>query len=126
LVPERVVESITQEQALADGTSIAASESPTGKTPSGGSVGGNSSGTSGQRVVREIDIEPMNWLLHTKTNYTKLQVRKLILQKLALILLHGAVRQGGAAALPNTSSPPRDENPLSNPHTIPQGGMRVW
>jgi hypothetical protein len=76
----------------------------------------------------------MNWLLHTKTNYTdwaltmkiKLQVRKLILQNLALILLHGAVRQGGAAALPNTSSPPRDENPLSNPHTIPQGGMRVW
>jgi hypothetical protein len=67
---------------MMDGTSVAASGSPAGKTPPSGSVGGNGSGTSSQHVVREIGIRPANCLLLTKMNYTKLAlIMKIKLQE---------------------------------------------
>jgi hypothetical protein len=71
-------------QAMTDGSSIPLSGSTAGKTPLG-SGGSNGSGGSGQRVVREIGVEPTNWPLLIKTNYIewalimkiKLQVRNL-------------------------------------------------
>jgi hypothetical protein len=56
---------------MMDDASVAASGTPTGKTPPGGSVGSNGSGASGQQIVREIGIGPANCPLLTKTNYTK-------------------------------------------------------
>jgi hypothetical protein len=55
-----------------------------GKTPSESDENNGSSG-SGQQVVREIGVEPVNWPLLTKMNYTewalimkiKLQARNL-------------------------------------------------
>jgi hypothetical protein len=69
---------------MADSSSLPSSGSAAGKTPPG-SGGNNGSGSSGQRVVREIGVGPANWPLLTKMNYTewvlimkiKLQVRNL-------------------------------------------------
>jgi hypothetical protein len=69
---------------MTDSSSLPSSGSAAGKTPPG-SGGNNGSDGSGQRVVREIGVEPTNWPLLTKTNYTewalitkiKLQVRNL-------------------------------------------------
>jgi hypothetical protein len=69
---------------MTDNSSLLSSRSTTDKTPPG-SGGNNGSGGSGQRVVREMGVGPVNWLLLTKMNYTewalimkiKLQTRNL-------------------------------------------------
>jgi hypothetical protein len=69
---------------MTDSSSLPSSGSAAGKT-SPGSGGNNGSGSSGQRVVREIGVGLANWPLLTKTNYTewalvmkiKLQARNL-------------------------------------------------
>jgi hypothetical protein len=55
---------------MIDSSSLPSSGSTAGKTPPG-SGGNNGSGGSGQRVVREIGVSPVNWPLLTKTNYTE-------------------------------------------------------
>jgi hypothetical protein len=69
---------------MTDSLSLSSFGSAAGKT-SLGSCGNNDSGGSSQQVVREIGVEPANWSLLTKMNYTewvlimkiKLQVRNL-------------------------------------------------